>query len=297
MAYNSAFNPDALPPHAEPDQAAQILAQQIEQQPSPLLRPHSNTTSNSNSATQSPYQPPSYHNKPPPPIPQTPQYAPPQYRRHSPSSSSLSTSYTPTERPYSPASQNHHHVNQPYVPPGRSPPPPRPATTQPSISDASLFPLFRAVDKRGTGQLTEEELRAALINGDFTSFDLHTVRMMIRMFDADRSGTIGFDEFCGLWGFLAAWRALFERFDEDHSDSISYEEYNRALTAFGYHLSTQFVTILYRLYDKKGTNSMSFDMFVQSCISLKRMTDIFKKYDTDRDGYITLSFEEFLTGL
>jgi len=29
---------------------------------------------------------------------------------------------------------------------------------------------------------------------------------------------------------------------------------------------------------------------------LKRMTDVFKKYDTDRDGYITLSFEEFLTG-
>lgn len=29
---------------------------------------------------------------------------------------------------------------------------------------------------------------------------------------------------------------------------------------------------------------------------LKRMTDVFKKYDDDRDGYITLSFEEFLTG-
>lgn len=26
------------------------------------------------------------------------------------------------------------------------------------------------------------------------------------------------------------------------------------------------------------------------------MTDVFKKYDEDRDGYITLSFEEFLTG-
>jgi len=54
--------------------------------------------------------------------------------------------------------------------------------------------------------------------------------------------------------------------------------------------------MLYRIYDKKGMNSMSFDIFVQSCISLKRMTDVFKKYDTDRDGYITLSFEEFLTG-
>lgn len=27
------------------------------------------------------------------------------------------------------------------------------------------------------------------------------------------------------------------------------------------------------------------------------MTDVFKKYDEDRDGYITMSFEEFLTGL
>ena len=26
------------------------------------------------------------------------------------------------------------------------------------------------------------------------------------------------------------------------------------------------------------------------------MTDVFKRYDSDRDGYITLSFEEFLTG-
>ena len=42
---------------------------------------------------------------------------------------------------------------------------------------------------------------------------------------------------------------------------------------------------------------MSFDLFVQSCIVLKRMTDVFKRYDEDRDGYITLSFEEFLTGM
>lgn len=36
---------------------------------------------------------------------------------------------------------------------------------------------------------------------------------------------------------------------------------------------------------------------MQSCISLKRMTDVFKRYDDDRDGYVTLSFEEFLTGM
>lgn len=100
----------------------------------------------------------------------------------------------------------------------------------------------------------------------------------------------------GLWGFLGAWRSLFDRFDEDHSGYISFDEYTKALIAFGYHLSPAFVNLLYRTYDKSRSNSMSFDLFVQSCIVLKRMTDVFKRYDEDRDGYITLSFEEFLTG-
>lgn len=120
--------------------------------------------------------------------------------------------------------------------------------------------------------------------------------MMIRMFDTDKTGTIDFDEFCGLWSFLAAWRTLFDRFDEDRSGYISFDEYTKALVAFGYRLSSTFVGILYRTYERRGNEAMSFDLFVQSCIALKRMTDVFKKYDADRDGYITLSFEEFLTG-
>ena len=107
---------------------------------------------------------------------------------------------------------------------------------------------------------------------------------------------ITFDWNSGLWGFLGAWRSLFDRFDEDQSGYISYDEYSNALVSFGYRLSPTFVTLLFRTYDKSGGNSMSFDLFVQSCIILKRMTDVFKKYDDDRDGYITLSFEEFLTG-
>lgn len=39
----------------------------------------------------------------------------------------------------------------------------------------------------------------ALVNGDWTQFDPQTVKMMIRMFDTDKSGTIGFDEF---WSVL-----------------------------------------------------------------------------------------------
>ena len=122
--------------------------------------------------------------------------------------------------------------------------------------------------------------------------------------------------FSGLWGFLGAWRALFDRFDADRSGAISLAEYSTALAAFGYSLSPEFVRMMYGLYDRRarrgslpagaagldgasaggGEDGMSFDLFVQSCIGLKRMTDVFKRYDTDRDGYVTLSFEEFLTG-
>jgi len=161
----------------------------------------------------------------------------------------------------------------------------------------SLWPLFCSVDRDRTGQLSEESLSRALVNGDYTAFDVHTVKMMIRMFDTDRSGTINFDEFVGLWGFLAAWRGLFDRFDTDRSGNISLDEFTEALIAFGYRLSNGFVESLFNTFARNagtvGPNSrrkaLSFDLFVQACISLKRMTDVFKKFDDNRDGYITLS--------
>ncbi|MCJ1225537.1 hypothetical protein MMC12_002186, partial [Toensbergia leucococca] len=297
MAYNHGYNPDALPAHAEPEQAAQMLSYQ--QRPNNAPRPHSLSSPQGSS-----YGPqPSYQHKPPPPVPQPVQQLQPQHPpRISPNSSYNSNAYShnynaatspppPQNYGFGPPPQHHH---------GRSPPQSRPPGTpvpsgSKSATDASLFPLFKAVDKDGSGQLSERELGAALVNGDWTSFDLHTVKMMIRMFDSNKSGTIGFDEFCRLWAFLAAWRTLFDRFDEDTSGTISYSEYSKALVAFGYRLSPSFVSVLFGTYDKSGGNAMSFDLFVQSCIALKRMTDVFKRYDDDRDGYITMSFEEFLT--
>lgn len=130
---------------------------------------------------------------------------------------------------------------------------------------------------------------------------------MIRMFDRDGNGVINFDEFVSLWRYLAAWRELFDRFDEDRSGRISLQEFEKALVAFGYRLSPPFVSVIFKTFESKTRQlhgsprspnmaGMSFDLFVQACISLKRMTDVFKRYDDDRDGYITVSFEEFLTG-
>jgi Ca2+-binding EF-hand superfamily protein len=198
---------------------------------------------------------------------------------------------------------------RPQPSPSPGPPPPGPKSDNPE----QLHGLFRAANVSHTNALTEGELGSALVNSDYTHFDRDTVKMMVRMFDRDGDGVIHFDEFVSLWRFLAAWRELFGRFDEDNSGKISLEEFEKALVAFGYRLSRTFVRVLFTTYETKGRRragstagapypggvggrGMSFDLFVQACISLKRMTDVFKRYDDDRDGYITLSFEEFLTG-
>jgi len=149
------------------------------------------------------------------------------------------------------------------------------------------------------------------VNADFTPFDPLTIRSLMRMFSttppsAPSGPSLSFSEFQNLWRFLAAWRQLFERFDEDQSGKISLPEFSNALVAFGYRLSQPFTGLLYTTFNERGNvrrgsrqdmagGGMSFDLFVQACIRLKRMTDVFKNYDEDRDGYVMLSFEEFLS--
>ncbi|RDL36640.1 Uncharacterized protein BP5553_05992 [Venustampulla echinocandica] len=293
MAYNRTVNPDSLPAFAEPERKGGNKPPPQQQQ-QPQQAQHQQQ----------------YYNKPTPAIPrpdprQQQQHQQQQYQSSGPRLSpqmqppanyGYGTSPPGPGRGYASPPLGGGHGSRP-PPHSRTPPMsrPPPSPAPPNGADPALWPLFKAVDKDGTGQLTEHELRSALVNGDWTSFDPYTVKMMIRMFDTDRSGSIGFEEFCGLWGFLAAWRSLFDRFDTDRSGNISVDEYTNALVAFGYRLSPQFVETLFRTYDKRSDGAIGFDLFVQSCISLKRMTDVFKKYDDDRDGYITLSFEDFLT--
>lgn len=40
-----------------------------------------------------------------------------------------------------------------------------------------------------------------------------TVKMLMTIFDVDRSGTIGFNEFQGLWQYIKDWQQTFRNFD------------------------------------------------------------------------------------
>jgi peflin len=78
---------------------------------------------------------------------------------------------------------------QGYGQPGYNPG--RPVSAAPPVGvDPQLYNLFRAADTNGSGQLSERELSRALVNGDWTPFDPKTIKLMVKMFDVDRYGSV-----------------------------------------------------------------------------------------------------------
>jgi len=176
-----------------------------------------------------------------------------------------------------------------------SPGPPAPAGTEPQ-----LWQWFSAVDTDRSGSISVNELQAALVNGNWSNFDLDTVKMLMNMFDTDRSGTIGFAEFSGLWKYISDWQGVFRHFDRDRSGSIDGQELSEALRTFGYNLAPSLLALIEQKYASGPTTGygpapgITFDRFVRACVTVKTLTEAFQRVDTDRDGWVTISYEEFM---
>ncbi|KAH6897949.1 hypothetical protein BKA70DRAFT_1315168 [Coprinopsis sp. MPI-PUGE-AT-0042] len=182
-----------------------------------------------------------------------------------------------------------------FQPPGGHKPPPPGA-------DPQLWGWFTAVDTDKSGMIHATELERALVNGDWTPFDLDTVKMLMTIFDVDRSGTIGFNEFSGLWKYIKDWQNVFKHFDRDRSGSIDGGELREALGQFGYNLSPQLLDLLQKKYDPANQAAarggpppgISFDRFVRACVVVKQLSESFQKLDSDRDGWIQINYDQFM---
>ncbi|KAL0955564.1 hypothetical protein HGRIS_001805 [Hohenbuehelia grisea] len=180
---------------------------------------------------------------------------------------------------------------------------PPPAQGPPPGADPQLWQWFTAVDTDRSGAIHANELQRALINGDWTAFDLDTVKLLMTIFDTDRSGTIGFNEFAGLWKYIKDWQGVFRHFDRDRSGSIDGQELQEALRQFGYNLSPQLLDLVQKKYDVKASGvaghgaaqpGISFDRFVRACVAIKQLTEAFQKLDTQRSGWIQINYDQFM---
>ncbi|XP_057224346.1 programmed cell death protein 6 isoform X2 [Malurus melanocephalus] len=156
-----------------------------------------------------------------------------------------------------------------------------------------LWNVFQRVDKDRSGIISDNELQQALSNGTWTPFNPATVRSILGMFDRENKGGVNFNEFTGVWKYVTDWQNVFRTYDRDNSGMIDKNELKQALT--GYRLSDQFYDILIRKFDRQGRGQVAFDDFIQCCVVLQRLTDVFRRYDTDQDGWIQVSYEQYLS--
>ncbi|KAJ6618361.1 hypothetical protein B0H10DRAFT_1947721 [Mycena sp. CBHHK59/15] len=168
-------------------------------------------------------------------------------------------------------------------------------------SDPQLYQFFSAVDQDRSGSISVTELQSALVNGNWTRFDLDTVKMLMGIFDSDRSGTIDFNEFSGLWKYISDWQNVFRHFDRDGSGSIEGQELAQAMRSFGYNLTPSLLTMIERKYaSAPSTNygpppGITFDRFVRACVVVKTLTESFQRADTNHDGWVQLNYEQFMS--
>ncbi|XP_042366191.1 programmed cell death protein 6 isoform X2 [Plectropomus leopardus] len=158
-----------------------------------------------------------------------------------------------------------------------------------------LWNIFQRVDKDRSGVISDSELQQALSNGTWTPFNPVTVRSIISMFDRENKGGVNFNEFAGVWKYITDWQNIFRTYDRDNSGFIDKNELKQALTGFGYRLSDQFYCTLIEKFDRQRKGQVAFDDFIQCCIVLQRLTDVFRRYDTDQDGWIQVSYEQYLS--
>ncbi|XP_004850882.2 peflin isoform X2 [Heterocephalus glaber] len=90
--------------------------------------------------------------------------------------------------------------------------------------DPEAYSWFQSVDSDRSGYISIKELKQALVNSNWSSFNDETCLMMINMFDKTKSGHIDVYGFSALWKFIQQWKNLFQQYDRDHSGSISYTE-------------------------------------------------------------------------
>jgi Ca2+-binding EF-hand superfamily protein len=170
----------------------------------------------------------------------------------------------------------------------------------PPGADPQLWNWFTSVDLDRSGAITAIELERALINGDWSAFDLDTVKLLMTIFDTDRNGTIDFNEFCGLWKYIKDWQNVFRHFDRDRSGSIDGGELRDALAQFGFNLSPSLLNLVQRKYASGNqgplspASGISFDRFVRACVVVKQLAESFGRLDTDRDGWIQINYEQFM---
>ncbi|KAM9500189.1 calpain-1 catalytic subunit isoform 1-T2 [Clarias gariepinus] len=125
-------------------------------------------------------------------------------------------------------------------------------------------------------------------------FTLEACRSMINLMDTDGSGKLGLTEFHVLWEKIRNYLEVFRKFDIDKSGAMSSYEMRMALESAGFKLDNRIFQLIILRYTEQDLN-VDFDNFVTCLVRLETMFKTFYSLDTDKDGFISLNFQQWLS--
>ncbi|WWC70460.1 uncharacterized protein I206_104411 [Kwoniella pini CBS 10737] len=233
---------------------------------------------------------------PPPPAPQQQQQRPPSQRQRwsQQSQNQSQNQYGQYNQPPPPPPQQQqqwqqqsHHPQQVQASPPMG------------ADDAELHRMFVQFDSSRSGDLSTTDLQRLLAKDTMMDAREDAVKM-VNIFDTDKSGTINFQEFEGLYRYIQDWHGIFRRFDRDNSGTIDRKELHNALLGFGFSLPKEMVISLEKRFappPKAGqapTKGISFDRFLMACVTVKHYTEGFRRLDINGSGHITIDYNQFM---
>jgi calcium-binding protein CML len=149
--------------------------------------------------------------------------------------------------------------------------------------------VFEKLDRRGTGEISPEDFRAAL-RGVGLRLSESEIKRVVSRFDVNGDGCVSYSEFLefceeqfqrskGVTPLLTqvrnaislesgrsaeSLRDLFRRFDRDNSGYIDRTEFKAALKELGFEMSRRETDALFLCFDFRGHESLSYEAFVDA---------------------------------
>ncbi|KAH9046326.1 hypothetical protein EDB83DRAFT_2677154 [Lactarius deliciosus] len=171
--------------------------------------------------------------------------------------------------------------------PGGFAPQVQPPIVPHNVRQDESYSWFVAIDQDGSGEISPEELRNALMKDGGLKFSLPTVKYLMSIFDLDNSRGIGFQEFESLWKFINQWKQMFESFDVNRDGKIDADELGRALAHYDFRVGLPVLDILVKKYaiappPSRGPHygpparpQIDLDHFVCACIVVRQMCQLY----------------------
>jgi Ca2+-binding EF-hand superfamily protein len=139
-----------------------------------------------------------------------------------------------------------------------------------------LHELFTVLDADGSGEMTSEELRKALLMLG-SDLDQHCIDRLVGLMDADQSGEIGFSEFA----------VVLDALKQEYTHEVSLH-------------SPEFIKLLFAIFDKDKDGDVTFDE-VSSVLTgfgnwnVAELSELFREMDSDGGGEISIAeFQHFV---